>query len=349
MNAKDLFTRRNFLKLGTLGTLGAASAAALFHQPHVAAQMPTPTPHGGHAADTQYGGHNMQMPTLDGEVDHAANGFDPMALLTDFDYGKVSTLPNGQTLREYNIFAAEKTIEVAPGITYPAWTYNGRVPGPFIRVREGDHVHINFANASAHPHTMHFHGIHPANMDGVYEMVPSGGRFVYEFDAEPFGLHLYHCHIPPLAKHIAKGLYGAFIIDPKDGWLNKADHEFMMMMNGIDIDFDDKNDFYAVNTIPFYYDKHPIKIKVGELVRVFLVNILEYDPVNSFHLHANFFHYYPTGTSLTPSEYTDTIILGQGQRGILEFRFKYPGKYMFHAHKTEFAELGWTGVFEVEA
>ena len=348
MNAKDLLTRRNFIKLGTLGTLGVAGATTLFHQPHVAAQMPTPTPHGDHTADTQYGGHNMQMPTLDGEVDHTANGFDPADLLTDFDYGKVSTLPNGQTLREYDFFAGEKTIEVAPGITFPAWAYNGRVPGPFIRVREGDHVRINFINGTAHPHTIHFHGIHPANMDGVYEMVPSGGRFVYEFDAEPFGLHLYHCHIPPLAKHIAKGLYGAFIIDPKDGW-PKADHEFMMMMNGIDIDFDGKNDFYAVNTIPFYYDKHPIKIKVGELVRVFLVNILEYDPVNSFHLHANFFHYYPTGTSLTPSEYTDTIILGQGQRGILEFRFKYPGKYMFHAHKTEFAELGWTGVFEVEA
>ena len=349
MHAKDLLTRRSFLKFGALGTLGAAGAAALFHQPHAVAQTPTPTPRGGHVAAGQHDEYNMHMPTLAGDVDHAANGFDPMALLTDFDYGQVSILPNGQTLHEYNIFAGDKTIEVAPGLTVPAWTYNGRVPGPFIRVREGDHVRINFTNATAHPHTIHFHGIHPSNMDGVYEAVPSGGRFVYDFDAEPFGLHLYHCHIAPLAKHIAKGLYGTFIIDPKDGWPNKADHEFMMVMNGLDIDFDGANDFYAVNTIPFYYDKHPIKIKVGELVRIFLVNILEYDPVNSFHLHANFFHYYPTGTSLTPSEYTDTINLGQGQRGILEFRYKYPGKYMFHAHKTEFAELGWTGVFEVEA
>jgi FtsP/CotA-like multicopper oxidase with cupredoxin domain len=297
----------------------------------------------------QHGEHGLQMPTLDGEVDHKSNGFDPMALLTDFDYGTVSTLPTGQMLHEYNFFAADKVIEVAPGINFPAWTYNGRVPGPSIRVREGDRVRINFVNASPHPHTIHFHGIHTANMDGVYEVVPTGGRFVYEFDAEPFGLHLYHCHIMPLAKHIAKGLYGVFIIDPREGWPNKADHEFVMVLNGIDIDFDGANDFYAVNTIPFHYDKHPIKIKVGELVRIFLVNILEYDPVNSFHLHANFFHYYPTGTSLTPGEFTDTIIQGQGQRGILEFRYKYPGKYMFHAHKTEFAELGWTGVFEVEA
>ncbi|HQX09997.1 MAG TPA: multicopper oxidase domain-containing protein, partial [Thermoflexales bacterium] len=106
---------------------------------------------------------------------------------------------------------------------------------------------------------------------------------------------------------------------------------------------------YAVNSIPFHYDKHPIQFKVGELVRIFLVNILEYDQINSFHLHANFFRYYPTGTSLTHTEFTDTIILGQGQRGILELRYKHPGKFLFHAHKTEFAELGWVGQFEVAA
>jgi manganese oxidase len=123
-----------------------------------------------------------------------------------------------------------------------------------------------------------------------------------------------------------------------------------MVMNGIDIDFDGQNDFYAVNTIPFHFDdtKNPIRIRVGELVRVFLVNILEYDPINSLHLHANFFHYYPTGTSLQPAEYTDTVALMQGQRGMLEFRYPFPGRYMFHGHKSEFAELGWTGVFDVQ-
>lgn len=126
-------------------------------------------------------------------------------------------------------------------------------------------------------------------------------------------------------------------------------HRFVMVMNGFDLDFDMANDVYAVNTIPFHYDRHPIVIKTGELVRIFLVNILEFDPVNSFHLHANLFHYYPTGTSLVPSEYTDMIAQMQAQRGMLEFRYKFPGKYMFHAHKTEFAELGWTGNFLVEA
>jgi FtsP/CotA-like multicopper oxidase with cupredoxin domain len=121
----------------------------------------------------------------------------------------------------------------------------------------------------------------------------------------------------------------------------------VMVMHGIDVDFDNANDFYAVNGIPFHYQNHPIQIGVGETIRIYLVNILEFDLINSFHLHANFFNYYPTGTSLTPSEFTDTIIQGQAQRGILEFSYKYPGMYMFHAHVTEFAELGWNGMFEV--
>jgi FtsP/CotA-like multicopper oxidase with cupredoxin domain len=120
-----------------------------------------------------------------------------------------------------------------------------------------------------------------------------------------------------------------------------------MVMNAFDTNFDFSNEVYAVNTVGFHYVNEPIRVKRGELVRIYLVNILEYDPINSFHLHANFFHYFPTGTSLQPVEYTDTISQVQGQRGILELRFPHPGKYMFHAHKTEFAELGWMGFFEV--
>ena len=84
-----------------------------------------------------------------------------------------------------------------------------------------------------------------------------------------------------------------------------------------------------------------------ELVRVYLVNVLEYDLINSFHLHGNLFHYFPTGTSTTPSEFTDTVMLCQGQRGILEWRFPHAGRFMFHAHQSEFTELGWQGFFEV--
>jgi FtsP/CotA-like multicopper oxidase with cupredoxin domain len=342
----DLVPRRGFLKagLGGVGLVGAAAMGLGLERPRDAGASPAP-PHPGHGAP---------MPGLVGEVNHARNGFDPSDILTDFDGGATSLLPNGQTLRTYTLIARNQPVEIVPGVEFPAWTYNGRIPGPTIRVRQGDRVRVEFFNAGDHPHSIHFHGIHPGNMDGVFDpasgVVDPGGQYTYEFDAEPFGLHLYHCHTAPLAKHIAKGLYGAFIIDPAEG-RPKADRELVMVMSGYDVDFDGKNDFYAVNGIPFHYDhdKHPIRLRVGELVRVYLVNALEYDAINSFHLHANFFHYYPTGTSLTPIEFTDTVAQMQGQRGILEFRYTYPGKYMFHAHKTEFAELGWTGVFLVEA
>ena len=123
----------------------------------------------------------------------------------------------------------------------------------------------------------------------------------------------------------------------------------VMVQGGYNTTFDGQgNQLYFVNGIPFAYMHVPVKVKKDQLVRLYLTNLLEYDPINSFHLHGNFFDYYPTGTRLEPSEFTDTISQVQGQRGILEMRFPHTGKYMFHAHKTEFAELGWMGFFEVE-
>ena len=337
------FTRRDFLRAGGIAVAGTAGAVAATRRVAHAGSGHHPGLQGGHGGD--------QLPGTVGEVDHAANGFNPSEILTDFDHGRVSTLPDGRTLREYDIVSINRDIEVVPGIIFPAWTFNGRIPGPTLRCQEGDRLRITLSNGSNHPHSMHFHGFHPGVMDGVPGsgpggMVQPGESFVYEFDADPFGVHLYHCHVFPLARHISKGLYGAFIIDPPGG-RPPVDHEFVMVMSGFDVDFDDQNDFYAVNAIPFHYQNHPIQIRVGEKVRIFLVNILEYDLLNSFHLHANFFHYYPTGTSQTPAEFTDTIMQTQAQRGILEFTYRYPGMYMFHAHNTEFAELGWTGMFDV--
>lgn len=349
-------SRRDFLKAGALGLAGTFGVAA-------AGKLATDNPHAGHH---QEGGHGDMggphgMANVVGEVDHEKNGFNPTDILTDFDYGKVTHLSSGQVQREYWIVALNKAVEVVPGIEFPAWTYAsaepdwknpvGRIPGPTLRATEGDHIRINFFNGSDHPHTMHFHGVHMAEMDGVPGSGPGGAvepgnSFIYEFDAAPFGVHQYHCHSFPLARHIAKGLYGAFIIDPVGG-RPRVDHEYIMVQSGYDVDFDDANDFYQVNGIPFHFQNHPIQFRVNESVRIFLVNMLEFDLINSFHIHANFFNYYPTGTSLTPLEYTDTIIQGQAQRGILEFTYKYPGIYMFHAHVTEFSELGWSGHFEV--
>jgi FtsP/CotA-like multicopper oxidase with cupredoxin domain len=321
-----MLSRRNFLCRIPLVAGALPAAQALAAEPHVG--------HMGAAA---------HLGTV-GMVDPAANGFDPQTILRDFDEGVVRG-----GVREWQLVADEKEIEVAPGVKYAAWAYNGRVPGPTLRAREGERLRIRFVNAGDHPHTIHFHGIHPARMDGVPDVgrgnIEPGEETAYEFTAEPFGLHLYHCHSTPLADHIAKGLYGAFVIDPKDGRPD-AD-ELVMVMNGFDTNFDRSNEVYAVNTVAFAYQHEPVRVKRDQLVRIYLVNALEFDLINSFHVHANFFHYFPTGTSLEPTELTDTVIQGQGQRGILELRFPYEGRYMFHAHVSEFAELGWMGFFEV--
>jgi len=336
---------------GSAGLAGLAlGARGLLNPPSAGHEYGTPdrtqvSSHIGHGGGVQ--GATFRR---GGTVNHAANGFHPSEVLRDFDYGTTSRLPDGRVLREWEIFASDQDIEVAPGVRFPAWTFNSRVPGPTLRCTEGDHLRVHFTNGSAHPHTMHFHGIHPAEMGGVPGIGPGviehGQAVTYVFDAVPFGLHLFHCHVSPLAEHIARGMYGTFIIDPKQG--RPPADEMIMVMHGYNTTFDGAgNQLYAVNGIPFHYMNEPVRVKINELVRIYLVNVLEYDPINSFHLHGNFFDYYPTGTRLEPSEFTDIVVQGQAQRGICEVRFRYPGNYMFHAHKTEFAELGWMGMFEV--
>jgi FtsP/CotA-like multicopper oxidase with cupredoxin domain len=236
---------------------------------------------------------------------------------------------------------------------------------------EGDLLRIHFTNAGTHPHTLHFHGIHSAVMDGVPGVGPGminpGQTFTYEFTARPFGCHLYHCHAIPLKRHIHKGLYGAFIVDPDPEKYqgqeqevaksrnhlypeNERVNEMVIVMNAFDTNFDGENEVYAANSIAFAYMQEPIQIRRSQLQRLYLVNITEFDPINSLHLHANFFDYYDHGTTLLPTNRTvDTVMQCQAQRGILEFSFDgfEPGLYMFHAHQTEFVELGWMSMFEV--
>jgi FtsP/CotA-like multicopper oxidase with cupredoxin domain len=275
--------------------------------------------------------------------------FNPDKFLRNFEYGKISKSDNGQIIREYTIVAEDEKIqEISPGVFYNVWTFNGTVPGPTIRATEGDLVRIHFVNNGSKSHTMHFHGIHPAEMDGVFEIVGSGGgQFTYEFEAGPVGVHPYHCHVMPLEEHIVHGLYGVFIVDPKEG-RTPAD-EMVMVLNGFDTDFDAENNLYAVNTVPFYYQHHPIQIHTHDLIRIYVVNMVEFDPINNFHLHGNLYQYYPTGTDLIPSFYTDMITLSQTERGIMEFQYDFPGKYLFHAHKVEFSEKGWVGLFLVKS
>ncbi|OXS54925.1 copper oxidase [Cohnella sp. CIP 111063] len=339
-------SRREVLKWGAIGTLSVIGGSLLNPSSWFGKTVKAMDKHELHSALQ-----NQKHQTM-------THGYDPgtkmtnglqaaIKSLTEFNYGKTSTGSDGRTVREYELVAMDTELEIAEGIKFPGWAYNDSIPGPTIRCMEGDIVRIKFWNGSTHPHSIHFHGIHPTGMDGI-EPVQSGTEFIYEFEAKPAGMHVYHCHIPPLAKHIHKGLYGNFIVDPKKA--RKPAREFNMVMNGFDLDLDGANEVYTVNGYAFAFQAWPIEVKVGELVRIYLSNLTEFDLLNSFHLHANFFHYYEVGADPEARPvYTDTIMQCQGQRGILEVVFPGPGKYMFHAHQSEFAELGWMGFFEAKA
>lgn len=284
-----------------------------------------------------------------------------------------------ETTREFTLIIDENSsIPIASnGLVFsPAWTFNGTIPGPTMRVTEGDIVKIKVINPAEnnHTHSMHMHSIHPGDMDGVDGpggYIKPGQNFTYIFKAGPYGVYPYHCHVSPIDQHINKGLYGALIIDPKTPRQNMT--EMVMMMNGYDLDYEKEgvgpsriptpqeyeedympqafehgNEVYTVNGKAFDYVENPIPIKQNANYRIYLLNMLEFDQVNSFHLHGNMYKYIPSGTSKNASLINDIVTLGQGDRGIVEFNYPYPGQYMFHSHINEFSDLGWMGYFKVK-
>jgi hypothetical protein len=308
----------------------------------------------------------------------------PVEYLTYFNCGHVTKLQNGTTLREFSLIVSENNVipiteNKTDPVLYNAWTFNNTVPGPTMRMTEGDIIKLTVYNSkdSLHPHSLHMHSIHSGMMDGVTGMsgaIPPGGHYTYTFTAGPYGVYPYHCHVAPIQSHINHGLYGVMIIDSKVP--RPPAKEMVMLMNGYNLKDDystnaseseqpptasalrtnfekatqsdeGSNQIYSVNGPAFVYNDHPIQLLTGQPYRIYLVNMLEFDLTNSFHLHGNMFEYYPAGTGMNPSYKTDVVELGQGDRGILEFNYTKPGMYMFHAHVTEFTDLGWMGMFNV--
>src|SRR5215211_993778 len=222
-----------------------------------------------------------------------------------------------------------------------------------MRMTEGDLVRINVINSkeSRHTHSLHTHSIHSGEMDGVaiadnylpadeapYKggMILPGKSFTYEFVAQPYGVYPYHCHVNPVADHINRGLYGMMIIDPKEPREQMV--EMVMTMNGYDMDYDlegnisppsmaeirgeeereeeeeRENEIYTVNGKAFDYMDHPIPLNAGEKYRIYLLNMVEFDLINSFHLHGDMFTYIPGGTQYEAAQMNDVVELGQGNR-----------------------------------
>ena len=253
--------------------------------------------------------------------------------------------PYGQppgTTREVEISVEERLLDVAYEVNFEAWTYNGTVPGPIIRATEGDTLRINFKNRTGRSHNVHFHGSHRPEEDG-WEPIPAGGETTYVIEAGPAGVHPYHCHTAPLAEHVSRGLYGMMIVDPPGG--RPQAQEIALLLSGFPGSGGGRNGVVAWNGVAGFYHLYPIKVTAGAPVRAYVVNMLEYEPVASFHLHAETFDVYPAGMGDLPALHEDTIVLGQGQRAMIEFTLPHLGRYMFHPHQHWLADKGAMGWF----
>ena len=235
--------------------------------------------------------------------------------------------------KKITMILEDTEIEIAPGEKIKTWAFNGTVPGPTVRLTEGEKVSILFINNGIYPHTMHFHGIHDDKNDGVMPVIMAGESYTYNITAEPAGALMYHCHVPPVSEHIRMGMYGALIIDPKDKPLKPAKEYYMVMS---EFSTDEKNatkflaDYYPINGYSYQYMSHPIEINQGDTLRLYLIN-MGITIISPFHLHSTIFDVYPSGLLSNQPYQAQTIAVAPGDAAI-EAKWRYPGSYMFHGH-----------------
>jgi nitrite reductase (NO-forming) len=263
--------------------------------------------------------------------------------------------------RNFTLNAKHHVVSVGRGLTYNAWTYDGTVPGPLLRVRQGDQVDITLINNTTDAHGIYTHA---AQIDfGSFTGHLGQKRLSYSFKALVPGVFDYHCTAQPVLDHIASGMFGMMIVDPVGGWPNGEAEEVMLIESEIyglpDAHGRIRPDharmvsgrphFVVFNGVVNRYDLgHPIKIKVGKLVRVFLVNIGP-NGFSSFHvIGALFSTVYRSGNPADALHNVQTFELGPGDAAVLEFRVDRAGEYPFLDHGMGRAYKGAEGIFRAE-
>lgn len=253
-------------------------------------------------------------------------------------------LENG--VKVFEITAKPVLWNILDDVTVTAWTYNGTVPGPMIRVTEGDQVRIIFKNELPDETTVHWHGILvPNEMDGIpgvtQDAIEPGETFVYEFTARPAGTFMYHSHVEADTQ-IAIGMYAPFIIDPAEPVENAADVDVTLMLSewrvidgetypAMPMAGSDPN-YFTINGKAFPAVE-TINVKKGEKVRLRIANIGAF--VHPMHLHGIPFKVVATDGYPVPeaAQLTkDTISVAPGERYDIEFIATEPGQWMFHCH-----------------
>lgn len=268
---------------------------------------------------------------------------------------------------EINLEAVEVNAKIDNlGNTFNYWTFNGTVPGPFERVREGDTVHVTFKNneKSMVMHNVDFHAVTGPGGGAVATSTMPGETKGFSFKAMNPGIYVYHCATPPVAQHISRGMYGLILVEPKEG-LPKVDHEFYVMQGEIHTqqqggtkgplneDFqrlmDEMPTHYVFNGASGALIDQPLKAKVGETVRIYF-GVGGPNKISSFHVIGEIFDRVAPEGSLKAEPHTNvqTTLVAPGGATMVEMKLEVPGKFMLVDHALTRAMKGGVGILEVE-
>jgi nitrite reductase (NO-forming) len=254
------------------------------------------------------------------------------------------------------------TVEIAPGIKYNAWGFEGGVPGPVVHVRQGQTVRMTLVNGGAIPHSIDYHAARIAPNVAFHDVNP-GESFTFEFKANDPGVFMYHCGTKPVLAHIANGMYGAIVVDPAKP-LPKADHEYVLVGGEFYLDgpgleqpasFDMAKahtlspDWVTFNGYAGQYVAHPLTADPNELVRFYVVAAgpsLDVD----FHVVGTIFDtVYPFG-DMDPAESlhgVQTFPVPAGGGAVFDVRIHDEGLYPFVSHSFASVDLGQVGLLKI--
>lgn len=267
---------------------------------------------------------------------------------------------------EFTLETFEVKARLADNTTYTFWTFDGKVPGPLLRVRVGDTVVIHLKNApgSRMFHSIDLHAVTGPGGGAAVMQVPPGGEKTLRFKALASGVYVYHCATPMVAQHIANGMYGLILVEPAGG-LPKVDKEFYLMQGEIytvgafgkegDQEFDvqkllgEHPEYFVFNGAVGALNKyHPLRAEVGQRVRIFFG---DGGPnfTASFHvIGAIFSKAYELGSLISPPvEDVQTVTVAPGGASIVEFTSRVPGRYILVDHALARMERGLSGTLIV--
>jgi copper-containing nitrite reductase len=260
-------------------------------------------------------------------------------------------VPPGRVAR-VRVTVEDRTIEIAPGVRYVAWTFNGHVPGPIIHVRQGQRVEVTFTNHGSMPHSLDFHSARVA-ADSAFKDVAPGHSLRFSFVAERPGVFLYHCVTAPAVAHIANGMYGAMIVDPArplpaaNSFVLTSGEWYTDGKTPAHLDYQKAlamtPDWTTFNGRAFQYDDAPLHVAPGERVRFYVVNAGP-NLVVPFHIVGGIFdRAYVDGDMSHWLRDVQTTDVPPGGAAIFDVHFATRGVYGFVNHSFANAEKGEIG------